>query len=193
MSKIQYSNDPTGLYDYWKQDKGGDPLKEKSLEDMANFTLCAGPTKFYVNTDGLTDGSGMFKSISVLTSFSGGLPNLTNGYYMFSGCSSLTSWTVDLPNLTDGSYMFSGCSGLTSFTGALPNLTNGSNMFSGCTLDKDSVHRIAESIPSKPDDATSGYSLTLGIDYSLHEDADVAADLATITTTKKWSLTTQWN
>lgn len=114
---------------------------------MANFTLSTGPTKFYVNTDGLTDGSGMFKSISVLTSFSGGLPNLTNGYHMFSGC----------------------------------------------TLDKDSVHRIAESIPSKPDDATSGYSLTLGIDYSLHEDADVAADLATITTTKKWSLTTQWN
>lgn len=90
--------------------------------------------------------------------------------------------------------MFQNCTGLTSWTVELPNLTNGTSMFAGCKLDKDSVHCIAESIPVKPDGAaTTLYRLVLGIDASLQNDADVAADLATIETTKKWILTTQWN
>lgn len=150
-----------------------------------------------ISLPNLTTGDSMFSSCKSLTSFSGELPELTNGYYMFSGCTGLTSFnagTEGLKSLSDGLSMFYQCTNLTSFNVPLPNLTTGDSMFAGCKLDKDSVHCIAESIPVKPDGAaTTLYRLVLGIDASLQNDADVAADLATIETTKKWILGTQWN
>lgn len=140
----------------------------------------------------LTNGTNMFFKCSSLLSFSGNLSKLTNGYTMFAGAG-ISSWTVELPNLTNGYNMFRNCSKLTSWNADLPKLSNGDYMFSGCKLDKAGVHRIAESIPVKPDDATSGYRLILGIAKALRDDADVAADLETIEVTKGWDLTREWN
>lgn len=156
------------------------------------FGACVNLTSWTVELPNLTNGNGMFASCERLSSWTVDLPNLTNGSNMLY-YSKLTSWTIELPNLTDGTYMFTG-SNLTSFSVELPKLTRGSSMFAKCKLDKASVHRIAESIPTKSAGASSSdYKLTLGIDASLETDTDVAADLETIKTTKQWTLTTQWN
>ena len=167
-----------------------------NLSDGSNmFNGCTGLTSFSGELPNLSKAGGnfslggMFQSCTSLTSWTVELPNLSDGSYMFSGCTGLTSWTADLPNLSYGDSMFENCSNLTSWTVELPNLESGSGMFSGCKLDKDSVHCIAESIPA----ISSDRELTLGIDASLQNDADVAADLATIETTKNWNLTTEWN
>ena len=168
--------------------------------DLSNITTCGNMfsecqnlTSFSGDLSSLTSCDNMFAESHSMASFSGDLSNLSVGFNMFSACEAMTSFSEALPSLTDGTGMFGYCINLTSFGTNLPNLINGQNMFKKCKLDKASVHRIAESILAKPDGATSGYELTLGIDASLQNDPDIAVDLALIGTTKKWTLTTEWN
>ena len=60
----------------------------------------------YWQSDGLTNGNGMFIMCSNLTSFSSDLSSLTDGNGMFVMCSNLTSFSSDLSSLTDGLVMF---------------------------------------------------------------------------------------
>ena len=108
----------------------------------------------YWQTDGLTDGTGMFRYCENLETFSSDLPSLAYGTYMFMGCTNLNSFSSDLsslkfgaymffstnlsdfssnlPKLMNGDYMFSGCSELTTFSSDLSSLTNSNYMFSDC-------------------------------------------------------------
>ena len=87
----------------------------------------------YWQTDGLTDGTGMFQYCTNLTTFSSDLSSLTNGYEMFVGCFQLTSFSSDLPSLTDGDFMFMYCENLESFSSDFPSLTSGNYMFYNCS------------------------------------------------------------
>lgn len=181
---------------YYKNSSGNDKSVDlTSLTDGSDLFTTNTNLKvdWDVSIPNLAKSNYMFSYCTNLTSFSGDLPNLAKGNYMFSNCTNLTSFSGDLPNLTDGSYMFSMCTSLTSFTGNIPKLKNATWMFTYCKLDKKSVHHIAQSIPASPGGLSLDYNISLGIDASLKNDPDVAADLTLIGTTKKWKLTTEWN
>lgn len=162
---------------------------------------------------------GLFFSGSNLKSFNSELPELSYASYLFYRALRLTGWNIDLPKLTNSRYMFeqtlftkfagklpvlNSASGmflagaLTDFESDLPALSYGGNMFAGCKLNKTSVLRILNTIPTW----TSGdHPLTLGIhiDYQNDEEVLAAIALADIAQTpvadggKGWTLTIQWN
>lgn len=162
---------------------------------------------------------GLVFANSNLKSFNSALPELSYASYMFYRAIRLTGWNIDLPKLTNSRYMFeqtrftkfagklpvlNSASGmflsgaLTDFESDLPVLSYGGNMFNRCKLNKTSVLRILNTIPTW----TSGdHPLTLGIhiDYQNDEEVLAAIALADIAQTpvadggKGWTLTIQWN
>ena len=96
----------------------------------------------YLNTENVTDMSGMFWGCSILTTLDVShfdTQNVTDMSYMFSSCSALTTLDVskfDTKNVTNMSYMFSNCKALTILDVSkfdTQNVTNMSYMFSGCS------------------------------------------------------------
>ena len=96
----------------------------------------------YLNTENVTDMSGMFWGCSILTTLDVShfdTQNVTDMSYMFSSCSALTTLDVskfDTKNVTSMSYMFSNCFALTTLNVSnfdTQNVTNMSYMFSGCS------------------------------------------------------------
>ena len=96
----------------------------------------------YLNTENVTDMSGMFWGCSILTTLDVShfdTQNVTDMSYMFSSCSALTTLDVskfDTKNVTNMSYMFSNCKALTILDVSkfdTKNVTNMSYMFSGCS------------------------------------------------------------
>ena len=96
----------------------------------------------YLNTENVTDMSGMFWGCSILTTLDVShfdTQNVTDMSYMFSSCSALTTLDVskfDTKNVTSMSYMFSNCFALTTLNVSnfdTKNVTNMSYMFSGCS------------------------------------------------------------
>ena len=95
----------------------------------------------YLNTENVTDMSGMFWGCAALTTLDVShfdTQNVTNMSYMFSDCSALTTLDVsnfNTQNVTNMSSMFYGCHALTTLDVSnfdTQNVTNMSNMFSGC-------------------------------------------------------------
>ncbi len=96
----------------------------------------------YLNTENVTDMSGMFWGCRALTTLDVShfnTQNVTNMSYMFSDCSALTTLDVshlDTQNVTNMYYMFSGCSALTTLDVSnfnTQNVTDMSGMFSDCS------------------------------------------------------------
>lgn len=184
---------------------------DSSLPSLENgnsmFYECSSLSSFKSNTPMLSNAQYMFCDCTSLTSFSGDIPALTDGSYMFYGCNRLISFSGDLSSLTNGSNMFNVLfkyvnrqSGivimyhgiLTSFSSDLPKLSNGSNMFSDCKLNKPSVLRILNSIPTH----TSGsHTLTLGIQYSLKSDSEIGDNGTAIINArnKGWTVAVSYN
>lgn len=145
-----------------------------SLTDGGSMFWGCKFTTFNVNVDSLENAQYMFVSNQIIdfgsalpslkfgdSMFSSGafkgeifsidLPELLYGYMMFYHSPSLIEFTGEMPKLLDGSNMFWLCSNLMSFQCDLPNCCLGKGMFQGCKLDKPSVKRILESLPSKTD------------------------------------------
>ncbi len=95
----------------------------------------------YLNTENVTDMSGMFWGCRALTTLDVShfdTQNVTNMSYMFSDCSALTTLDVsnfNTQNVTNMYYMFSDCSALTTLDVSnfnTQNVTDISGMFSDC-------------------------------------------------------------
>ena len=95
----------------------------------------------YLNTENVTDMSGMFWGCAALTTLDVShfdTQNVTNMSYMFSDCSALTTLDVsnfNTQNVTNMYYMFSNCSALTTLDVSnfnTQNVTDMSGMFSDC-------------------------------------------------------------
>ena len=96
----------------------------------------------YLNTENVTNMSGMFWSCAALTTLDVShfdTQNVTDMSYMFSSCSALTTLDVskfDTKNVTNMSYMFSNCKALTILDVSkfdTKNVTNMIYMFSSCS------------------------------------------------------------
>ena len=96
----------------------------------------------YLNTENVTDMSGMFWGCAALTTLDVShfdTQNVTNMSYMFSDCSALTTLDVsnfNTQNVTNMYYMFSNCSALTTLDVSnfnTQNVTDMSGMFSDCS------------------------------------------------------------
>lgn len=96
----------------------------------------------YLNTENVTDMSGMFSGLSKLTSLNLShlnTNNVTNMSGMFWGCSSLRNLDLssfNTENVTDMSYMFSSCSNLSSLdlsNFSTEKITNMTGMFNYCS------------------------------------------------------------
>ena len=95
----------------------------------------------YLNTENVTNMSGMFWGCAALTTLDVShfdTQNVTNMSYMFSDCSALTTLDVsnfNTQNVTNMYYMFSNCSALTTLDVSnfnTQNVTDMSGMFSDC-------------------------------------------------------------
>ena len=95
----------------------------------------------YLNTENVTDMSGMFWGCSILTTLDVShfdTQNVTDMSYMFSSCSALTTLDVskfDTKNVTDMNYMFYQCSVLTTLDVSnfdTKNVTDMDGMFCDC-------------------------------------------------------------
>ena len=95
----------------------------------------------YLNTENVTDMSGMFWGCTALTTLDVShfdTQNVTNMSYMFSDCSALTTLDVsnfNTQNVTNMYYIFSNCSALTTLDVSnfnTQNVTDMSGMFSDC-------------------------------------------------------------
>ena len=96
----------------------------------------------YLNTENVTDMSGMFWGCAALTTLDVShfdTQNVTNMSYMFSDCSALTTLDVsnfNTQNVTNMYYMFSNCSALTTLDVSnfnTQNVTDMSYMFFNCS------------------------------------------------------------
>ena len=96
----------------------------------------------YLNTENVTDMSGMFWGCRALTTLDVShfdTQNVTNMSYMLSDCSALTTLDVsnfNTQNVTNMYYMFSNCSALTTLDVSnfnTQNVTDMSGMFSDCS------------------------------------------------------------
>lgn len=113
---------------------------------------------------------------------------------MFYGCTALTSFECDLSSIqyagADGVMdpygMFQGCTSLTSFNSDLSSLIDGEDMFTGCKLDKTSVERIVNSLPTH----TDGWNhlIAIGCDANEVSQSDVSTYESTLTA-KGWTAT----
>ena len=172
---------------------------------------------------------------SKLSKWSAELPNLTSCRNAFKGIAGLTEWTVGFPalkggtylqifetrylkkfsgsldNLTNGHMLFWYCTVLEEFSSDLPSLSTGGAMFHYTKLNKTSVLRILNTIPSY----TSGsHQLDIGIhiDHKYDPEINFALKMADgnyeplnlpideetgeflePTESKGWTLTIQWN
>ena len=91
--------------------------------------------------------------------------------------------------LSDASYMFNGCTNLTEWTVDLPSgLSDASWMFDGCKLNKASVQKIADSIPT----VSGTHRITIGIDSTQITQAEQDAFNTTIVN-KGWTVTWERN
>lgn len=106
-------------------------------------------------------------NIEVFTTPSKTLPSNWFGYGgLVQGVKTLIIFDAQLPDdAEDTSDMFSGCTSLRVFNSDMPSsLMRAMDMFKGCKLNKASVRRIVETMPT----GAGGYSsrITIGIDSS---------------------------
>ena len=160
----------------------------------------------------LENAKNLFQSFRKIKAFSADAPNLINASNMFGattvehikismplvtslfyfcgdGSPLLTFETTDLSLVTNGYEAFKGCRQLRSFEYPLPSLSNGVRMFHSTVLDKSSVLRILNSLPTY---TSGGHNLTIGIHIDHQTDEEVLAAIANAEA-KGWTVAAQWN
>jgi hypothetical protein len=118
---------------------------------------------------------------------------------MFYGCSKLTAFEIsNTSNLSDATGMFSGCTSLETFNGDCSKIIRyACNMFQGCKLNKESVQRIADTLPTyqpptkKSEDVNKPGNITIHVNKSLpQEDLDYIKSLFNTIKEKGWTVST---
>lgn len=118
-------------------------------------------------------------------------PLCTNAHGAVVYSENLESFSGDWSNATDARWMFAGrkVNKLRDVNAVFPALEKGSNMFHLCILNKESVIRVANSLPTW----TSGtHNICFGIHIDHQNDEEVLAALEAVEA-KGWTLTVQWN
>ena len=145
--------------------------------------------KAHVYAPNATDISFCFRNGGKLTEVTGDLSNVKVAVHAASRCAYLREWKMQMPKLTDCTEMFYASKKLEDVQTEFPALEKGSNMFYECILNKESVIRIANSLPSY----TSGtHAICFGIHIDHQNDEEVLAALEAVEA-KGWTLTVQWN
>jgi hypothetical protein len=168
-------------------------------DGLGMFFACSNLTTFSSDLSSLTNGEGMFANCSNLSTFSSDLSSLTNGEGMFVYCYQLTSFSSDLSSLTYGSSMFSYCISLTTFNSDLSSLTDGSGMFIKCKLDAQSVANIIHTLPTL--ETLGDISIGIGCDnteadqllFAQECDCETWQELLDDFSAKNWTVTFQCN
>lgn len=171
-------------------------------KDVTNITGCFGWTNYQYATTG-----GLLKVPEKLS-----FRKLKTAAAAFTGDYDLRCFKTsdNMIELTEAQNMFARCWNLRHFypnmeTISWPKLTNASGMFSGCRLDKKSVLKICNALPTYTDG--SSHPITIGCHVDLQYDPDVNAAFKkidinyvpnvelseTITNGKGWTLTVNWN
>ena len=104
-----------------------------------------------------------------LIEFNSSLPELKSGVQMFDTCA-LTNFNIPLPKLENGSNMFYRCGSLSNFESDLPSLQNGNFMFENSKLNKTSVIRIINSLPTYN---SGSHVISLGIQMDYKYDKEL--------------------
>ena len=138
----------------------------------------------------------MYYQNSAMTEWTTELPSLLYGEAMFRYVP-LTTWTVDVSKMTRGDKFIANTK-MVDFQSDLSSLNTGSDFSTGCFLNKASVLRICNSLPTW----TSGtHPITLGIHIDHKYDEEVLAAIALIDKAqtpvadggKGWTVVVQWN
>lgn len=121
--------------------------------------------------------------------FNADMPIATNIAGMFMRCLNLEAIKGQFTKVTHTAEMCWGCQKLSVVEAEFPALYWAGSMFSQCQLNKESILRVLNSIPSY----TSGtHPLTIGIHTDLQTDEEVTTAIANAEA-KGWTLTVQWN
>lgn len=200
-------NEATDLH--WSFGMGGTSYKHNNWQydddyewkDVTNITGCFSWSYQYSTTGGL---------IKVPKNLS--FKNLKTAGSSFTGHYDLRCFETsdNMGELTEAQNMFSRCWNLRHFypnmeTISWPKLTNASSMFSGCRLDKKSVLKICNALPTYTDG--SSHPITIGCHIDLKNDVEVNTALKkvdinyvpnvelteNIVESKGWTLTVQFN
>lgn len=146
--------------------------------------------KYILSLPSCTNGMNCFISNQQVEEIEIYAPIMTNIYYGIRSNSKLTKIKGYFPKLSEAIRgLGSWCNKLTVFDAELPSLSNGDLAFESCQLDKSSILKILNSIPSY----TSGsHPLTIGIHVDYQTDDEVLSAIANAEA-KGWMLTVQWN
>ena len=121
--------------------------------------------------------------------FNADAPIATNISGMFMRCYDLETIKGTFLKVQRADEMCWGCEKLSVVEAEFPALVSAPSMFTKCQLNKESILRVLNSIPSY----TSGtYLLTIGIHIDHQTDEEVLAAIADAEA-KGWTLTVQWN
>lgn len=156
-----------------------------------NYLLFSMPyiKKAHVYAPNATDISFCFRMSRWLAEVTGDLSNVNKAVHAASRCSYLREWKMQMLKLTDCTEMFYADSRLEDVQTEFPALSIGTYMFYECILNKESVIRVANSLPTW----TSGtHELCFGIHVDHQNDEEVLAALEAVEA-KGWTLTVQWN
>ena len=97
------------------------------------FRECSNLTSVYLKANRLSDARYMFRECTSLTGVDLVIPYARNCYAMFQYCTSLETVDLELPRVTSISNMFRNCTGLTNVELTVPSLNEYNNCFYGCT------------------------------------------------------------
>lgn len=115
--------------------------------------------------------------------------NITNLRFFGNNCPNLWRVALNLDYVTIIDSSFKDSPKFSSFECDLPSLTSGSNAFQNAILNKESVLRITNTIPSY---SSGTHRLGLGIHIDHQNDPEVLAAIANAEA-KGWTLTVRWN
>lgn len=135
------------------------------------------------------DANGIIRRVKPLTHAKVFIPKATDIQSAFQLSDTLEVVEGDFSSVTRGFVAFARSPKIREVMGEFPKLSYGSQMFDSCQLDKPSILRVLNSIPSY----TSGsHPLTIGIHVDHKTDPDVQAAIENAKN-KGWTLTVQWN
>ena len=136
-----------------------------------------------------TRANGVFLRCYRLTESEAKFPVATNTQGCYQASYRLTRFGGEIPLSKEIDTMFYDCYNLSNFEADIPKGSTATNMFHNCLLNKESVLRISNTLPTY----TSGtHNIKLGINKELETDEEVLAAITTIKS-KGWTVTTQWN
>jgi hypothetical protein len=145
--------------------------------------------KAHIYAPNATDITFCFRHCRLLIEATGDISSVQKAHSLCYYCRYLREWTLPTPKLTNGTEMFYFADKLEDVQTEFPALSNGKNMFHLCILNKESVIRVANSLPTW----TSGtHEMCFGIHVDHQNDEEVLAALEAVEA-RGWTLTVQWN